>query len=156
MASEVASAGIITPALLESAVRSKIAGVTHVQAEDLSDGCGAKFSLIVVSSEFAGKPLLQQQRLVNTNLKDEISRMHAITLKTKTPEQWEKLQSESAGAGSASMFAPAPACAPSACASSSSASASAADSACGHGHDHGHAHGHAHEHEHGPSCGHGH
>jgi stress-induced morphogen len=149
MASEVASTGIITPALLESAVRSKIAGVTHVQAEDLSDGCGAKFSLLVVSSEFAGKPLLQQQRLVNTNLKEEISRMHAITLKTKTPEQWEKIQAESASTGgSVAVFAPAPACAPSACASSSSA----ADSACGHSHDHGH--GHAHEHVHGPSCGH--
>ncbi|KAF4524271.1 hypothetical protein B566_EDAN012034 [Ephemera danica] len=32
---------------------------------DLSDGCGAKFNVIVVSPKFAGKPLLQQQRCVS-------------------------------------------------------------------------------------------
>ena len=31
--------------------------------EDLSDGCGAKFSCLVVSSKFEGKPLLQRHRL---------------------------------------------------------------------------------------------
>jgi len=82
---------IITPEQLMQAVRERIPDVEHVEAEDLSDGCGSKFDVIVVSEAFKGKPLLAQQRMVNTALKEEIAQIHAITLKTKTPEQWAKL-----------------------------------------------------------------
>jgi len=33
--------------------------------KDVSDGCGYKFEVVVVSSQFEGKPLLQRHRLVN-------------------------------------------------------------------------------------------
>lgn len=32
------------------------------EVEDLSDGCGAKISCLVVSDQFEGKPLLQRHR----------------------------------------------------------------------------------------------
>jgi stress-induced morphogen len=82
----------ITADHLMDAIRERIPGVTYVLAEDLSDGCGDKFDVVVVSDEFKGKPLLAQQRLVNTALKEEIALIHAITLKTKTTAQWAKLK----------------------------------------------------------------
>lgn len=48
----------ITAALLEGKVRAGIANVSHVKATDLSDGCGSKFELVVVSSEFMGKAII--------------------------------------------------------------------------------------------------
>jgi len=32
------------------------------KVEDMSDGCGAKFDCLIVSSQFEGKPLLQRHR----------------------------------------------------------------------------------------------
>uniref|UniRef100_A0ABD2W2L6 BolA-like protein 2 n=1 Tax=Trichogramma kaykai TaxID=54128 RepID=A0ABD2W2L6_9HYME len=58
--------------------------------EDQSDGCGGKFSVLVVSEKFAGKTLLQRHRLVNGILEEELKDIHAFSQKTLTPEQWEK------------------------------------------------------------------
>lgn len=65
---------------------------THVAVEDQSDGCGAKFKVLVVSPKFIGKPLLQRHRLVNGVLQEELKVIHAFSMKTLTPEQWEQQQ----------------------------------------------------------------
>lgn len=65
---------------------------THVTVEDNSDGCGAKFSVVVVSPKFTGKPLLQRHRLVNGVLQEELKQIHAFSMKTLTPEQWQEQQ----------------------------------------------------------------
>ena len=72
--------------------------ITHMECEDTSDGCGSKFKLTVVSDAFIGLPLLAQQRLVNSALKTNglMDKIHAITMKTKTPEQWAKQQGAAA------------------------------------------------------------
>jgi stress-induced morphogen len=44
-----------------------------------------------VSPEFKGKGLVLQHRLVNEVLNEEISKIHGLTLTTKTPEQYEEL-----------------------------------------------------------------
>ncbi|XP_014225279.1 bolA-like protein 2 [Trichogramma pretiosum] len=62
----------------------------HLTVEDQSDGCGGKFSVLVVSEKFAGKTLLQRHRLVNGILEEELKDIHAFSQKTLTPEQWEK------------------------------------------------------------------
>ncbi|XP_015592877.1 bolA-like protein 2 isoform X3 [Cephus cinctus] len=62
----------------------------HLEVEDQSDGCGAKFSVVIVSDKFTGKPLLQRHRLVNSVLEEELKEIHAFSQKTLTPEQWEK------------------------------------------------------------------
>lgn len=61
---------------------------THVEVLDESDGCGGKFSAVIVSSQFQGKPLLQRHRLVNAALAEELKTIHAFSQKTYTPEQW--------------------------------------------------------------------
>lgn len=44
--------------------------------------------MVVVSDVFKGKPLLQQHRLVNKAIEEEMKSIHALTLKTKTCEQY--------------------------------------------------------------------
>jgi len=58
---------------------------------------GVHFEAVVVSSAFAGKPLPQQHRLVYGALggRVESGEIHALALRTFTPEAWEKHQSAS-------------------------------------------------------------
>lgn len=79
----------------EEYIRNKLTTeleASHVSVEDLSDGCGAKFSVVVVSPKFSGKPLLQRHRLVNAALQEELKEIHAFSMKTLTPEQWQEQQ----------------------------------------------------------------
>ncbi len=58
----------------------------HIEVE----GDGRHFDAVVVSKEFEGKGMLQQQRLVFQKLGDKMEVIHALSLKTFTPEQWSK------------------------------------------------------------------
>ncbi|CAF0784930.1 unnamed protein product [Adineta ricciae] len=69
---------------------------TYLNVEDCSSGCGLKFDTIIVSQKFEGKQLLARQRLVNDLLKDEMTKIHAFTQKTYTPDEWEKKQEKAA------------------------------------------------------------
>ncbi|XP_055994938.1 bolA-like protein 2 [Sorex fumeus] len=61
----------------------------HVEVEDTTrNRCAASFRVLVVSSKFEGKPLLQRHRLVNNCLSEELQHIHAFEQKTLTPEQW--------------------------------------------------------------------
>lgn len=61
----------------------------HVEVEDTTrNRCAASFRVLVVSSKFEGKPLLQRHRLVNSCLSEELQHIHAFEQKTLTPEQW--------------------------------------------------------------------
>ncbi|CAG5929608.1 bolA-like protein 2 isoform 1-T2 [Menidia menidia] len=74
---------------------TKELGAVHVDVEDTSPNrCAASFKVLVVSSQFEGKPLLQRHRMVNTCLADELKEIHAFEQKTLTPEQWEKQKSK--------------------------------------------------------------
>ncbi|TDH71779.1 hypothetical protein CCR75_006687 [Bremia lactucae] len=79
----------ISPEQLESKIRREI-GAKLVEAVDLSDGCGMKFSLVVVHEGFEGQSLLERQRQVNNCLKEELTRIHALQMKTWTPAQYEQ------------------------------------------------------------------
>jgi stress-induced morphogen len=80
-----------------SAFRTQYQCLTDLQAEfvlcnDNSDGScggGAKLELIVVSAKFEGLALLKRHRLVNDCLAEFMPQIHAITMKTWTPEQYE-------------------------------------------------------------------
>jgi len=56
---------------------------------------GVHFEAIVISDGFAGKSLIQQHRLVYAALggRMEAEEIHALSLKTCTPDVWQKLQS---------------------------------------------------------------
>ncbi|GAB6028673.1 hypothetical protein CHUAL_004499 [Chamberlinius hualienensis] len=81
----------------EDHVRNKLSKElepSHLEVEDFSDGCGAKFNVLIVSSKFEGKSLLDRQRMVNAVLEEEMKTIHALTQKTYTTEQWEKMKAK--------------------------------------------------------------
>jgi len=71
-----------------------------VQCIDNSDDqCdGAKLDMIIVSKQFEGVSLLKRHQKVNDLVAEELAdnRIHAITMKTWTPEQYEKKKSKAA------------------------------------------------------------
>ena len=57
------------------------------------DGDGRHFSAIVVSELFSGKSMVQQHQLVYKTLGDKMgAEIHALSIKTYTPEQWSGQQ----------------------------------------------------------------
>lgn len=52
---------------------------------------GVHFSATVISPEFAGKSRIQKQQLVYATLGNRIAdgTIHAISIKTFTPEEWQ-------------------------------------------------------------------
>ena len=62
----------------------------QVQVEDLV-GDGDHLQATVISEAFSGKSLLQQHQMINAALKEELKeKLHALALKTYSPEQWNK------------------------------------------------------------------
>ena len=61
------------------------------EVKDNSDGCGLKFEVVVVSSQFQGKRLLDRHRMVHGCLEEEMKNIHAFQQKAYTPEQWTKM-----------------------------------------------------------------
>ena len=61
-------------------------------AEVRVTGDGSHFEAIVISDAFAGKNPIQKQRLVMATVKPQIEsgELHALSLKTFTPDQWEE------------------------------------------------------------------
>ena len=82
---------MITPEEIKQTL-SKALLVTLVETQDLTGG-GDHWQVIIVSSAFEGKGLLEQHRIVNEALKEPLAdqRIHALALKTYSPAQWEKL-----------------------------------------------------------------
>jgi acid stress-induced BolA-like protein IbaG/YrbA len=61
-----------------------------VEVRDLTGG-GDHFQVIVISPAFAGKSLVDQHQMVYAALRDALGseRIHALALRTFTPEQWK-------------------------------------------------------------------
>ena len=52
---------------------------------------GTHFESVIVSSAFVGKSMVQQHQLVYAALGDRMrAEIHALSMKTYTPEQWHK------------------------------------------------------------------
>ncbi|MFQ6021657.1 MAG: BolA family protein [Acidiferrobacterales bacterium] len=66
-------------------------GLDGAQADVSGDG--QHFEAIVVSEAFAGKTMVQQHQLVYQALGDKMKAdIHALSLRTYTPEQWAQAQ----------------------------------------------------------------
>ncbi|TVP69853.1 MAG: BolA family transcriptional regulator [Leptolyngbya sp. LCM1.Bin17] len=65
-----------------------------VQVQDLTGG-GDHYQVVVVSSDFAGRSLVQQHQMVYGAVRDAMSSeaIHALALKTYTPDAWAAVQS---------------------------------------------------------------
>ena len=76
---------------------------THVECtvEKTGDGCdgGAKVQLLVVSPKFdtVYKSLIQRHKIINNVFEQELKSgaIHALTIKAKTPSQYEPSSSQS-------------------------------------------------------------
>jgi acid stress-induced BolA-like protein IbaG/YrbA len=55
------------------------------------DGDGAHFQAVIVSSEFAGLNRVKRQQRINQILKPRFDsgELHALSMQTLTPEEWE-------------------------------------------------------------------
>lgn len=62
-----------------------------VEVQDLT-GTGDHFQAVIAADQFTGLSMLKQHRLVNDALRTYIDdgRVHALALKTYTPEQWRE------------------------------------------------------------------
>lgn len=64
--------------------------VNESHLHSVPPGSESHFKVIVVSERFAGLSLLEQQRLVNSILADELrSGVHALAMKTLSPQKWQ-------------------------------------------------------------------
>lgn len=56
---------------------------------------GTHFEATIVSPEFVGKSMVQQHQLVYAALGDRMrAEIHALSMRTLTPEAWLKLQNQ--------------------------------------------------------------
>ncbi|KAM7513756.1 hypothetical protein LguiA_003339 [Lonicera macranthoides] len=86
----------VTKEQVESSLTSKLSP-SHLVVVDTSGGCGAKFTVEIVSEQFEGKRLLERHRMVNGALVEEMKDIHALSItKALTPDQWKKQQEQEA------------------------------------------------------------
>jgi stress-induced morphogen len=72
----------------EKSIAAKIeAGIKaqSISVADTSGGCGAMYSIEVVSEEFKGMSIVKQHQLVTKLLKEQIAEWHGFQLVTKAP-----------------------------------------------------------------------
>ena len=84
---------MITLEQIKSTLEQALPGST-IEMQDLTGG-GDHWQVFIVSTAFEGKGLIEQHQMVYAALKEEMGdqRIHALALKTFTPEQWAKLGS---------------------------------------------------------------
>lgn len=77
-------------ALIEAGLKDSMA---HVE------GDGAHFTAVVVSPLFAGKSRIQKQQLVYDTVRSQLldGTLHALSVQTYTPEEWEQLNLDQEG-----------------------------------------------------------
>lgn len=83
---------MINPDDLTTMIKSGLPGA-EVFVQDLTGG-GDHYQATVVSAEFDGKSLVQQHQLIYRSVDQVMAseQLHALALKTYTPEQWQTVQ----------------------------------------------------------------
>ena len=76
---------------------TKLFEPTHLEVinesymHNVPKGSESHFKVIIVSEQFDGKSKINQHRMINEALTEELqTSVHALSIKTKTPKQWEK------------------------------------------------------------------
>lgn len=68
---------------LMNKLRERIPNVKDVDVIDISHGCGDMYKVFVASSEFKDKNLVQQHRLIQQALKEDVKSWHGLTIETE-------------------------------------------------------------------------
>lgn len=84
---------------IQTAIESKLTSalsplflevVNESHMHSVPPGSESHFKVLVVSDAFSGRSLIEQQRMVNGLLAGELAGgVHALTMKTMTPAQWQ-------------------------------------------------------------------
>ena len=76
---------------IETLIRAGFPDAELVRVVD-EVGDSNHFAAVVVAPAFAGKMLVERHQMVYGSLKGAMAdRIHALAIKTYTPEEWEKL-----------------------------------------------------------------
>ena len=76
---------------IEALIRAGLPSATVRVVDQVGDG--NHFQAVVVSSAFAGKRLVERHQLVYGSLKGAMAgQIHALSIKTYTPEEWAQVQ----------------------------------------------------------------
>lgn len=80
----------MSPEEIQSTLEKALPAST-VRVDDMTGG-GDHFQVWIVSQSFEGKSLLDQHQMVYGILREALGseRIHALALKTYTPDQWER------------------------------------------------------------------
>lgn len=83
---------MLDPVMLKARLEQALPGAT-VEIRDTT-GTGDHFEARVVSPSFTGLSMVQQHQAVYAPLKDLLAtgELHALALKTYTPDQWSKVK----------------------------------------------------------------
>ena len=68
---------------LMNKLRERIASVKDVDVIDISHGCGDMYKIVISSSDFKGKTLVQQHRQIQAALKEDVKNWHGLTIETQ-------------------------------------------------------------------------
>lgn len=80
----------VTKEALAKALKDRVKELKQCIVVDQSGGCGSAFQLYLVSPVFEGIKLIERHRMVQQALKTEMKSIHALSMKTWTPAQWDK------------------------------------------------------------------
>ncbi len=80
----------MSPDEIQKKIERDLAGST-AQVQDMT-GTADHYQVVVVSSLFEGKSMIEQHRMVKSVFEKDIAsgEVHALTLRTYTPSEWEK------------------------------------------------------------------
>ncbi len=79
----------VHPQQVKEIIEKALPGAEVIVEDPMGDG--DHLQAVVISNLFEGKKLLQQHQMVFTPLKAVFNEnLHALALKTYTPEQWSK------------------------------------------------------------------
>jgi acid stress-induced BolA-like protein IbaG/YrbA len=87
---------VIAASEVEVLIRNAIS-CEHLEALDYKGG--DHFQVLVVSADFQGKTLIDQHQMVHKALEPAMNSgaLHAVQIKTETPESWKKKQANDDG-----------------------------------------------------------
>lgn len=82
----------MTPAQLKQRLET-LSKETQAEVTDLT-GTQDHYQAVIISPAFAGKMMLEQHRMILSLVQAEVDsgEVHALTMKTYTPEQFNKLK----------------------------------------------------------------
>lgn len=84
---------MISPSQVETMIKASLPDA-QVQVQDLTGG-GDHYQVTVVSAAFEGRGLVQQHQMVYGAVRQAMSSeaIHALALKTYTPQAWQAIES---------------------------------------------------------------